>query len=120
MRKANPLTPNFLDEKNPGFAGLRGARDCVARKLRENGVGASVKHTEITRSEEIQLWNSGVLGTHSPVSLLNAVFFMNGKVLCLRGGREHRMLKLSQFTVSLSFMRRMARKTDLVHTRITL
>ena len=24
---------------------------------------------------------------------------MNGKVLCLRGGREHKMLKLSQFTI---------------------
>ena len=95
---ANPF--KFLDEKDPRFAGLRGARDCVARKLREDGVGASVKHAEITtEGEEMRLWNAGVIGTHSPSALLNAVFFMNGKVLCLRGGREHRMVKLSQFTL---------------------
>ena len=33
----------------------------------------------------------------SPKALLNAIFHMNGKVLCLRGGHEHRSLKISQF-----------------------
>ena len=33
----------------------------------------------------------------SPKALLNAFFYMNGKVLCLRGGREHKSLKISQF-----------------------
>ena len=95
----NPATPNFLDENNDCFAGLRGTRDVVACKLREDGVGASVKHTAtISQEEEAQLWSEGVLGLSSPRSLLNAVFFLNGKTLCLGGGREHRALKLSQFT----------------------
>ena len=37
------------------------------------------------------------MGTRTPRSLFSAVFFMNGKVLCLRGGREHKALKISQF-----------------------
>ena len=99
MKKVNPATPNFLDENDDRFAGLRGTRDVVARKLREDGVGASVKHTAtISQEEEAQLWSEGVLGLSSPRALLNAIFFLNGKTLCLRGGREHRALKLSQFT----------------------
>lgn len=99
MKKLNPATPNFLDDKDDRFAGLRGTRDVVARKLREDGVGASVKHTAtISVDEEAELWSQGVIGVHTPKALINAVFFLNGKTLCLRGGREHKALKLSQFT----------------------
>ena len=99
MTKVNPCVPNFVDEKDPRFAGLRGTRDTVACQLREEGVGAAVKHTEVISSmEESLLWSQGSLGVTSPTALLNAVFFMNGKILCLRGGREHKTLKVSQFT----------------------
>ena len=37
-----------------------------------------------------------MLWEHSPKALLYAVFFANGKNLCLRGGREHHTLKISQ------------------------
>jgi len=78
------------------FAGLRGTRDTVARQLREAGVGASVKHHEvISREEENMLWSKGIVGITSPKALVHAVFF--GKYLYLRGGREHKELKLSQF-----------------------
>ena len=33
----------------------------------------------------------------NPTGLLNAVFFYNGKNFCLRGGAEHRNLKLLQW-----------------------
>ena len=52
MLKLNSMSPNFLDEKNPQFAGLRGTRDCVAQKLREEGVGVTVKHTSISQIVE--------------------------------------------------------------------
>ena len=100
MMSSNQSTPNFLDENDPRFAGLRGTRDTVSRQLREEGVGASVKHAPvISHEEESALWDGGILGVHSPKALLNAIFFMNGKVLCLRGGREHKSLKISQFTL---------------------
>ena len=76
MKKVNPATSNFLDEKDDHFAGLGGTRDVVGRKLREDKVGASMKHTAtISQKEEAQLWSEGVLGLSSPRALLNAVFF---------------------------------------------
>ena len=77
---------------------MQGVRDNLARQRREEGIGASVKHTEaLSRQEEERLWKSGVLSVDTPQGLANAVFFANGKNLCLRGGREHYNLKLSQF-----------------------
>ena len=56
MKKLNPATANFLDESDDRFVGLRGTRDVVAHKLREDGVGASVNHTAtISHEEEAQL-----------------------------------------------------------------
>ena len=39
---------------------------------------------------------SGVLSLSTLKSLQNAAFYTVGKILCLRGGVEHRVLKLSQ------------------------
>ena len=98
MREKNPLASNFLDDNDPHYAGLRGTRDTVARQLRTDGVGACVKHAEVLSKEEEQLlWDSGVMGVDNPRALANAVFFANGKNLCLRGSREQYQLKLSQF-----------------------
>ena len=56
-----------------------------------------MKHAEvITKEEEVQLWESGELGTKDPKALQNAVFYYNGKNFCLRGGVEHRELKVTQ------------------------
>ena len=55
----------------------------------------------ITTQEEEALWTTGVVGTTSPNSLLNAVFFYCGVYLCLCGGDEHRDLKYSQFVFGL-------------------
>ena len=37
-----------------------------------------------------------MIGIHSPLALLRAVFIFNGKILCLRGEKEQKELKLSQ------------------------
>ena len=39
------------------------------------------------------------MGTHSPASLQNAIFFYCGLCFCVRGGKEHHQLKFSQFEV---------------------
>ena len=99
MTQQNPYAVDILSETDPEFSGLRSVRDRMARKLRKDGVGAVVKHAEIiTVEDEVKLWEAGVMGVTSARALLNAVFFMNGKVLCLRGGREHHCLKVSQFS----------------------
>ena len=67
MHSHNPDTPNFMDRRNMQFQGLHGTLDNVFRKLHENGIGAKVKHAEvITKDEENQLWDSGVIGIDSP------------------------------------------------------
>jgi hypothetical protein len=92
------VCPNFMDRKDPLFRDLTGAMQVRYRELRTEGVGAVVKHAAIvTPEEENQLWNSKVLGVHSPVALVRAVFFYVGKTFCIRGGEEQRRLKCSQF-----------------------
>ena len=67
------------------------------RKLRSDGVGAQKRSAEpITKEEENKLCESCVMGINDPTSLLRAVFYSNGKNFCLRGGSEHRNLRLSQ------------------------
>ena len=94
----DPECPNFFDEKDYRYQKLRAALDNLGRRLRKDGIGAEVKHASIVTSEEEDaLWLSGVLGSTTPKALLNVVFFFSsGKNFCLRGGSEHKILKLSQ------------------------
>ena len=97
MLALNPVAARFLDKKNPTFKELQGTLDNLFRRLHEGGAGRQVKHAEvITKQDENQLWDSGELGTKHPKALQNAVFYYNGKNFCLRGGVEHRELKISQ------------------------
>ena len=97
MRDNNPDCLNFLDKKDARFRQLHHALDVQFHKLHSDGIGRQVNHTEVISVEEEQkLWESGVLGVSNPLSLQNAVFYTIGKMLCLRGGVEHRALKLSQ------------------------
>ena len=52
MNEINPSTPNFLNEEDDDFKGLRGTRDTIARQLCEQGIRASVKHVEVITHEE--------------------------------------------------------------------
>ena len=86
-----------MDKKDLRFRELHGTLDVHFHQLHSEGIGRQVQHAEIiTKSEENQLWKSGVMGTSTPRSLQNAVFYYVGKLCCLRGGQEHRALKLSQ------------------------
>ena len=52
-----------------------------------------MKHTAVILPHEEDLfWETGILGTSSPFSLLHSVFYYNGKLFSLRGGEEHRNL----------------------------
>ena len=62
MKEAGPSLPNFFDEKDPNFAGLRGARDTISRQLRQDGIGTAVKHADVlSYEEEALLWSKGLL-----------------------------------------------------------
>lgn len=97
MKSLNASCPNIMDVKNSEFSPLHTALDNVFRDLRSDGIGSSSKAAEVfTREEENELWSKGILGVNTPKALLRAVFFLNGKNFCLRGGEEHRSLKISQ------------------------
>lgn len=50
----------------------------------------------VTEEEEELFWNLNLLGMSTAKSLLNTVYFYNGKLFGLRGG-EHRSLMLTNF-----------------------
>ena len=70
MRSVNPSSPNVSDKKDPRFKPLHNSLDNLYHKLRTMDVGTVIKHAEIfTKDEELQLWKTGTLGTHSPQAL---------------------------------------------------
>lgn len=97
MRAENPKYPNFLENSDPEFSSFSRTLDNLFKSLRSKGVGATASATaSVSAEEEELLWSSGVLNTKNPKGLLRATFFVIGKSFCLRGGQEHRQLKLSQ------------------------
>lgn len=97
MRIENSNYPNFLEKNSPVFSGFAKTLDNIFKDLRKSGVGSESQHTEvISRKDEDTLWSSGVLNVETGQGLLRAVFYYNGKCFCLRGGQEHRELRLSQ------------------------
>ena len=91
------MHPTFLPKMILHFTRCIRQWTLSIKKLWSSGVGAQKQPTEtFSKEEENTLWESGVLGTDNPKSLLRAVFFGNGKNFRLRGGSEHRDLRLSQ------------------------
>ena len=94
MKERNPSAVDILSEKDPRFARLRGTRDTVARELREAGVGAApcIRNGRGGATVVIRC-----AGCRLSEGFAESSVFVVGKTFCLRGGREHEMLKLSQF-----------------------
>ena len=90
-RSLNQDCPNFLDFPDPRFSALQNTLDNVFHDLCTHGVGAESKNAEVfTKEDKERLRTSGTLSVDMPKGLLYAVFFLNGKNFCLRGGIEHR------------------------------
>ena len=95
LRKKEPS--KIVDGRSPIFKDLHAILDRRYRELHAQGVGTTKRQSEIlSRSEEEQLWDTETLGVDSPLALQYAVFFYNGLNFVLRGGQEHRELKISQ------------------------
>ena len=97
IRRLRP-TETFNLFHDPVFYPLKNVCDSVFKRLHSKGIGTDTKATPVLSvSEGDVLWKEGVINLNHPEGLLkNAVFFYNGKNFCLRGGLEHRNLKLSQ------------------------
>ena len=90
----------FMCSKDPRFERLHTVLDNTSRQLHKDGIGVTkVKARIVTVAEEQCLWDTGVMATDNPTSLLNGVFFYCGMYLCQRGGGEHRNMKYSQVVI---------------------
>lgn len=99
-REQDSQALHFMNQQDEHFTRLHIVLDNLSRQLHKEGIGASKAQARVvTSAEEEKLWDSNVIGVSSPESLFNAVFFYCGIYLCLRGGEEHRQLKLSQFVI---------------------
>ena len=58
---------------------------------------------EPVTDEERQLWQSGVFGMETAKSLLNVVYYYNGKLCGLYGG-EHRQICLKNFEIGDNYI----------------
>ena len=87
IRKSNP-TEEVDFFRDAAFKPLKNVCDAVFKRLHTKGVGAEIKVTPLMNPDERKLSTSGVLSLTTPIGLLRAVFFYNGKNFCLRGGQE--------------------------------
>ena len=66
------------------------------KRLQAMGIGNKKKQAEIlTVEHEEILWSKGLLGDHTPQSLLDTIVYCNGLFFALRSGREHQQLRSS-------------------------
>lgn len=77
----------------------------------KNGVreGLHIKCKEeekefVSEQEEAVFWQKKLLGTTSAKSLLNTIYFYNGKVFGLRGG-DHRNIVVNNFEIGPNFIK---------------
>ena len=69
--------PNFIDrgQREANFPRLHNALDRHLKMLRNMGIGVEIHRASVITPDMNTLWMLGILGTHSPKALLNAVFF---------------------------------------------
>jgi hypothetical protein len=98
MREKKNDAFNIFDEKDPNFTPLKKVMDSHFKQLHSEGLGTNPSQSDvISKDNENLLWSKGVMGLDTPKQLVRTVFFYTGLSLCLRGGDEHRSLKVSQF-----------------------
>ena len=75
----NPTVCRYMESKDIRFKAFHNVLDNISKKILSEGVGAVKKQAKIvTDEEEAKLWDKGIIGTHSPIVLSNAVFFYCG------------------------------------------
>ena len=58
----------------------------------------------VSEEEETTFWEMKLLGTTSAKSLLNTMYFYNGKIFGLRGG-DHRKIVVNNFVIGPNFIK---------------
>ena len=83
------------------FSTFRKALDAEMRETNKMGIAQAKKKPErsdVTDEEELELWRQNLLGGQSAESLLNTLYFYNGKLFGLHAN-EHRLLRISNIVL---------------------
>ena len=88
----------FCDD--PQFRVIRNNLDNRMKELASQGFVRKNEQSEpITQEEEDKMWEKGTLGEDTPEQLLHTVLYMMGVHFALRGGDEHKSLKIDDIQV---------------------
>ena len=80
------------------FSTSRAVLEGKCKNLREHGKGKRPnKSNSLSESEVNILWECGQLGTHSPMSLTNTIWWLFTLHFGLRGRQEHHSMTVSDF-----------------------
>ena len=82
------------------FPTLYYALDVAMKQSATAGIGMDTrKALAISKEQECRLFELGILGNTTPLSLVRSVFYMIGLHFGIRGGKEHRNLNINNFTI---------------------
>ena len=82
------------------FAVFRRCLDAEMKDSTRKGVSLQTKKSDkeaVTDEEEEKFWSAGLFGSATAKTLLDTIYFYNGKLFGLRGG-EHRNICVNNFS----------------------
>ena len=89
--------------KGREFSSSRSVLEGKARLLREKGMGNRPNRAHsLTKDEELVLWKCGQLGSNSPQSLINTIWWLLTQHLGLRGREKHHGMQIEQLVFRTS------------------
>ncbi len=93
---------HLFDKSDSNLADLYYTLDNLMKLHTEEGLGHKQSAEIIPTSVENVMWESGVLGQDQPRQLLDAVIYLLGVNLALRGGIEHKNLQHPGFNPQIT------------------
>ena len=89
---------NIFANDEPKFQSFRNALDSRMKEMTASGIGVKTNlASPLSRAEEKQQSDSGVIGFHSSKALSYGVFFHNCKIFGFRAMNEHVNLMVEQY-----------------------
>ncbi|KAK3706539.1 hypothetical protein QZH41_013031 [Actinostola sp. cb2023] len=90
---------NMMNKSNESFSYLRQVLDAEMKDVHKMGIiNQNTEKLPMSDMEEEKMWESGLFGPLTAKTILNTLYFYNGKLFGMRS-KEHRSLRLSDIIV---------------------